>query len=274
MGHRRQTCVLADRIAAGGRATRVDRLCSLLRYADPELVASAVERALSQGFCHIKLHEVRLDTVAAARAACGESVWLALDTNCPWSVSQSIEHARALEASRLPGWKNPCGRRKTTLAWRVCAPQRRSRLPRARMRPVCTIWQRCYGLDRSTSVAQCQQDWGHRGGSTGAILRACRSITCRTVSLWTGLLASLHLAAAFAPEVAFELFFGDLQASPYHGAVRARQGRLSVPPGPGLGLIRTWSTQSLPPRPPDRDRKLNAEPGIYSPLTLDPWSTV
>ena len=27
MGHRRQTCVLADRIAAGGRATRADRLC-------------------------------------------------------------------------------------------------------------------------------------------------------------------------------------------------------------------------------------------------------
>jgi L-alanine-DL-glutamate epimerase-like enolase superfamily enzyme len=29
---------------------------------------------------------------------------------------------------------------------------------------------------------------------------------------------------------------GDLEASPYHDAVRARQGRLSVPPGPGLGL--------------------------------------
>jgi D-galactarolactone cycloisomerase len=51
-----------------------------------------------------------------------------------------------------------------------------------------------------------------------------------------GFLASLQLAAAFAPEVAFELFFGDLQASPYHDAVCARQGRLSVPPGPGLGL--------------------------------------
>ena len=46
-----------------------------------------------------------------------------------------------------------------------------------------------------------------------------------------GFLASLHLAAAFAFD-----FFGDLQASPYHDAVRARQGRLSVPPGPGLGL--------------------------------------
>ena len=55
-----------------------------------------------------------------------------------------------------------------------------------------------------------------------------------------GFLASLHLAAAFAPEVAFELFFGDLQASPYHDAVRARQGRLSVPPGPGWDSIRIW----------------------------------
>jgi D-galactarolactone cycloisomerase len=37
-------------------------------------------------------------------------------------------------------------------------------------------------------------------------------------------------------EVPFELFFGDLQASPYHGAVRARDGRLTVPTGPGLGI--------------------------------------
>ena len=51
-----------------------------------------------------------------------------------------------------------------------------------------------------------------------------------------GFLASLHLAAAFAPDVAFELFFGDLQASPYHDAVRARGGRIAVPSGPGLGL--------------------------------------
>jgi L-alanine-DL-glutamate epimerase-like enolase superfamily enzyme len=37
-------------------------------------------------------------------------------------------------------------------------------------------------------------------------------------------------------EVPFELFFGDLEASPYHGAVLAQRGRLTVPSGPGLGL--------------------------------------
>src|SRR5687768_12167756 len=51
-----------------------------------------------------------------------------------------------------------------------------------------------------------------------------------------GFLASLHLCAAFAPEVPFEVFFGDLEASPYHAAVHAQRGRLTVPSGPGLGL--------------------------------------
>jgi L-alanine-DL-glutamate epimerase-like enolase superfamily enzyme len=51
-----------------------------------------------------------------------------------------------------------------------------------------------------------------------------------------GFLASLHLAAAFAPEAPFELFFGNLQASPYHDAVRARVGQVTVPCGAGLGV--------------------------------------
>jgi D-galactarolactone cycloisomerase len=51
-----------------------------------------------------------------------------------------------------------------------------------------------------------------------------------------GYLASLHLTAAFVPGAPFELFFGDLEASPYHDVVRAREGRLRVPSGPGLGI--------------------------------------
>jgi cell wall-associated NlpC family hydrolase len=60
----------------GGAPRELTAYASLLRYAEPALIASAIERALAQGFRHIKLHEVRLDTVRAARAACGESTWL------------------------------------------------------------------------------------------------------------------------------------------------------------------------------------------------------
>jgi D-galactarolactone cycloisomerase len=51
-----------------------------------------------------------------------------------------------------------------------------------------------------------------------------------------GFLATLHLAAALASDHAFELFFGDLEASPYHEAIRAIDGKVNVPNGPGLGI--------------------------------------
>lgn len=158
---------------------------SLLRYAEPELVASAVERALSQGFRHIKLHEVRLDTVAAERAPLAVNRYGSHSTPTVRGpcLSRSNMPAR-LRHRVLPGWKNPCGRRKTTPAWRVCAPRRRFRSPRERMPPACTTWQRCYGLDRSTSVSPASsrlaasRRW-HRRRSW----RACMaSTTCRTVS--------------------------------------------------------------------------------------------
>ena len=80
-------------------------------------------------------------------------------------------------------------------------------------------------------------------GGIGAVAQAATLAQAHSVDyvphcfyFGPGFLASLHLAAAFAPGVPFELFFGELQASPYHGAVHARGGRLTVPDGPGLGI--------------------------------------
>jgi L-alanine-DL-glutamate epimerase-like enolase superfamily enzyme len=223
----------------GGAPRELTAYASLLRYAKPELVASAVERALSQGFRHIKLHEVSLDTVAAARAACGESVWLALGTNCPWTVSQSIKHARALEASRLAWLEEP-----------VWPPEDHAGLARVRAATTIPIaaGENAAGVHdlatmlRAGSIDICQPSVIKIGGiettAEAAILARAHGVDYVPHCFYfgPGFLASLHLAAAFAPEAAFELFFGDLQASPYHDAVRARKGRLSVPPGPGLGL--------------------------------------
>jgi L-alanine-DL-glutamate epimerase-like enolase superfamily enzyme len=50
-----------------------------------------------------------------------------------------------------------------------------------------------------------------------------------------GFLASLHCNAALAPDAPFERLFIDLEASPYHDLVVARNGRVTVPDGPGLG---------------------------------------
>jgi len=50
-----------------------------------------------------------------------------------------------------------------------------------------------------------------------------------------GYLASLHVNTALAPDVPFERLFVDLEASPWHEAVLAKNGRVTVPDGPGLG---------------------------------------
>lgn len=50
-----------------------------------------------------------------------------------------------------------------------------------------------------------------------------------------GYLASLHVNAALAPDAPFERLFVDLEASPYHDMIVARNGRVTVPAGPGLG---------------------------------------
>jgi D-galactarolactone cycloisomerase len=223
----------------GAQPRELTAYASLLRYAEPALVASAVDRAMAQGFRHLKLHEVRLDTIRAAREACGHDVWLALDTNCPWSVSESLTHARQLEPLQLAWLEEP-----------VWPPEDHAGLARVRAGTSLPIAagenvggvHELHAMLKAGAVDICQPSVIKFGGIT-AVARAVSLIQAHGVDyvphcfyFGPGYLASLHLAAAFAPTVAFELFFGDLEASPYHDAVRATGGKLRVPAGPGLGI--------------------------------------
>jgi D-galactarolactone cycloisomerase len=223
----------------GGTPRELGAYASLLRYSEPNLVAGAVERALARGFKHIKLHEERLDAVQIAREAAGESTWLALDTNCPWTVSGAIEKAHALEDLRLAWLEEP-----------VWPPEDHAGLARVRAAtslPIAagenvTSLHEFARMFEAGAVDICQPSVIKFGGISAvaevAALARAHSIAYVPHCFYfgPGFLASLHLAAAFAPGTAFELFFGDLEASPYHDAVRARDGTLTVPAGPGLGL--------------------------------------
>lgn len=223
----------------GGAPRQLDAYASLLRYSEPRLVAGAVERALAQGFRHLKLHEERLDAVQAARSAAGGSTWMALDTNCPWTVSQAIERAKALEELRLAWLEEP-----------VWPPEDHAGLARVRARTTLPIaaGENAMSLHdmarmfEAGAIDICQPSVIKFGG-IAAVAQAAALAKAHSVDyvphcfyFGPGYLASLHLAAALAPGAPFELFFGDLEASPYHGAVRAKDGRVQVPPGPGLGI--------------------------------------
>jgi L-alanine-DL-glutamate epimerase-like enolase superfamily enzyme len=223
----------------GGAPRELDAYASLLRYSEPALVSAAVERALAQGFRHIKLHEERLDTIRAARAAAGDATWVALDTNCPWSVAEAIGNARALEPLALAWLEEPVWPPEDQAG--LARVRASTRTPVAAGENVMSVHEMAR-LVQSGAVDICQPSVIKFGG-IAAVAQAVAVAQAASVQyvphcfyFGPGYLASLHLAAAFAPDGPFELFFGDLQASPYHDAAKARNGRVTVPDGPGLGL--------------------------------------
>ena len=74
-------------LLGGAKRERLACYASLLRYAEPSLVARQCEQALAEGFAAIKLHEVSEPAIAAARAALPRDTPLLLDVNCEWSVA-------------------------------------------------------------------------------------------------------------------------------------------------------------------------------------------
>ena len=71
-------------LLGGGEA---DLACyaSLVRYSDPSIVGANVRRAIDDGFRSLKLHEIKLSAVRAAREEAGADVELML-VNCPWTL--------------------------------------------------------------------------------------------------------------------------------------------------------------------------------------------
>ena len=210
---------------------------SLLRYGDPELVSAACARAAGQGYADIKLHEITVPNVAAARAALGPEARLMVDTNCPWTVAEATAMARALEPSALTWLEEP-----------VWPPEDYAGLARVRAAgtPIAAGENAAGVFGFRDAFAAGALDIAQPSvtkiGGPSAVLEIAalaRAAGVRLVShnayFGAGYLASLHLAATVAPTAPFERLFIDLEASPYHEAVTATGGHVAVPDGPGLG---------------------------------------
>ncbi len=198
---------------------------SLLRYGAPGPIAAAVSRAVDQGYGALKLHEITVGPVAAAREAAGEAPSIMVDTNCPWTPDEAIDMARQLRPYNLHGSRSRCGRRRISTASPVCAARAASRSPPAR-------------TPRPDRFRPCLRRGGARHRPTLASPRSAASRRCCGSPGWrrqwvfgsmphcayfgAGFLASLHLHARLAPDQPFERLFVDLEASPYHDMVEAK----------------------------------------------------
>jgi L-alanine-DL-glutamate epimerase-like enolase superfamily enzyme len=80
---------------------------SLIRYSVPSLVRANVRRVLDAGFCSVKLHEIELPAIRAAREEAGPDVKIMLDVNCAWTVNEARTRADELQQVRLKWLEEP-----------------------------------------------------------------------------------------------------------------------------------------------------------------------
>jgi L-alanine-DL-glutamate epimerase-like enolase superfamily enzyme len=226
------------RLLGGSPAETLTCYASLLRYGEAAQVAAACERAAGRGYRDVKLHEITTPEITAARDTLGGDARLMVDVNCPWTVWQALDMARELEVLDLTWLEEP-----------VWPPGDHEGLARVRLEGGIPIagGENAAGLhDFRNAFEAGAQDIAQPsvikiGGPSAMIEIAAlaKAFGVRLVPhnayFGAGYLASLHVNAALAPDAPFERLFLDLEASPYHDLVEAKDGKVNVPTGPGLG---------------------------------------
>ncbi|MFM0339390.1 mandelate racemase/muconate lactonizing enzyme family protein [Paraburkholderia fungorum] len=227
-------------LLGGSDAVSLPCYASLIRYSDPALVRENVGRALKSGFRHLKLHEIDVDCVRAAREAAGDDIDITLDVNCPWSVREALDMASKLRPFNLRWLEEP-----------VWPPENYSGLARIRQEggiPVAAGENASTLMDfqhllEARSVDFIQPSPAKMGGLTELkkvyALANAHNVTVMVHTFYDGpgLLASVHASAALGgPGALVEWRYFDLEAQLYGDAIIPTHGAITVPQGPGLGL--------------------------------------
>jgi L-alanine-DL-glutamate epimerase-like enolase superfamily enzyme len=226
------------RLLGGAARQDLPAYSSLLRYEDPAVVARYTEQALKRGYRNIKLHQIDVPSVKAAREVAGPDIEITIDTNCPWTVDEAIDMAQQFQKF-APMW----------LEEPVWPPENHAGLAQVRAQG---------GLDIAAGENATTSDF-RRMFELGAVTYAQPSITkvggvseMRNVMALAqahgvkvvphsayfgpGLIASMHCIAAMTRESLVECYACDFDVNPLHDAIRPRDGRISVPQEPGLGV--------------------------------------
>jgi L-alanine-DL-glutamate epimerase-like enolase superfamily enzyme len=222
----------------GGVDRALPAYASLLRCSGPDAVAQSCREAVAQGYRQVKLHEITVEAVKAAREAVGPDVDLMVDTNCPWTVAESIKMVAALRPYDVYWLEEP-----------VWPPEDHAGLAQVRAAGAVVAagenaaglieFRRAFEL-RALDVAQPSVTKIGGISAMRRIIALAAEFGVRVVPhcpyFGPGFIASLHIAAALPAGVTVERLAVDLEASPMGDWIDARDGNLRVPQAPGLGV--------------------------------------
>ena len=226
------------RLLGGSPRADLPAYASLLRYNDPAAVARYTERALKRGYGYIKLHQIDVPSVKAARDVAGPDIPITIDTNCPWTVDEAIAMAHKFQPFH-PMW----------LEEPVWPPENHAGLARVRAESGLAI---AAGENATTSdfkrmfemgaVTYAQPSITKVGGVTEMrqVMTLAQASGVQVVPhsayFGPGLIASIHCIAALPRESLVERYDCDFDVNPLHDAIHPCAGRVAVPQGPGLGV--------------------------------------
>lgn len=225
-------------LAPGAARRRVPFYASLVRYADAELVASKALAARAAGFTGLKLHEITLPEIEAARAAVGAGVPIAVDVNCNWSAEQAAALTPRLVELDVAWLEEPVFPPEDYGALRSL---RGKGLKIAAGENWCTAEQFRTAL-AAGAVDYAQPSVTKVGGIT-EFLRVAAVAAEAGIPLephcpyfGPGFFASLHLAAAVPGVRELEYHFAVPDAWLAHPGAPGADGAFAVPEAPGLGF--------------------------------------
>jgi len=226
-------------LLGGARRKEVRAYASLMRYATPATVGKICAQMIGRGFEHIKLHEHNVDAVRAAREAAGPDIAIMNDTNCPWTVPQAMAMERAYRPFDLAWLEEP-----------VWPPEDHDGLARVRAASTTRIaaGENAAGLHdfvdmfQKGSIDIAQPSVTKIGGITEMrkIIAAAEAHSVELVPhcayFGPGNLASIHITASLPTDTLLESIYANLEANPFGESMLAKDGKVRVPTGPGLGV--------------------------------------
>ena len=226
------------RLLGGGARADLPAYASLLRYGTAEAVSHYTSQALERGYRHIKLHEITVPEVKAARDVTGAGVPIMVDTNCPWTVAQAVEMAKRLAPFDLTWLEEPVWPPENLAG--LAEVRQRGGIPTAAGENYGTVWEFRRACEAG-AINYAQPSVTKIGGVTEMrrVMAVADTLGVQVVPhsayFGPGLLASVHCIAAMPGETLVERFYCDFAENPLGDAIDPRNGRIAVPQGPGLG---------------------------------------
>jgi L-alanine-DL-glutamate epimerase-like enolase superfamily enzyme len=224
----------------GGGAADLACYASLVRYSDPSLVRTNVRQAIDAGFGTLKLHEIELSAIRAAREEAGPDIELMLDVNCPWTLNEARPIAEELKSVDLKWLEEPLWPPENFDG--LAELRRMTGIPVAAGENVYTLMD-FERLLAAKAVDFVQPSPAKMGGISELrkifTLAAVHNIPVMPHSFYDGpgLLAAIHATAALGTtDSMIEWRWFDLEAPICGGALSPKRGRVSVPQRPGLGI--------------------------------------